>query len=922
MPRSGLLVPRPLHCGVLVLWLCFFLCGTTVNTSVIDDDLLLAEHELSALEDEVAIEIGKEEQTTKEIKFQLKSKGLAIEGGECDFRPFRGNNSYTPFPVEEHDNDPILIYNDHCNIFFEEFQYNHRKPDSGDDNGDSEDANDGDGDRDVTDVTPSCPIPCQITNNEELRDKADAVHFDLPSVVQLRRRIGVPERSHAEQLYIGTCFENPRYYAPLGDDDFLSLFNYTLGYTLSSPTHINLALGPFSWKNDEDTMGVDFTYSYSGGNCFKMAAPPSKVPTPITDRWMEDHPKLLEEQVHGYTPSSDGAGCTDTPPPERRLPRISWFGANCDPYRRAFVQELMDVTDVVDSYSACLHNVGDSTGPEHLLALCDKKLEQEAQLKAAGGESDGTTTAIDEEVRELQEWVDVHGSGAAAVNASSQDFAKHIFNVGKKVEVLKGYMFDLAAENGICAGYVTEKVYQSLAAGAIPIYRGTRDVLQIVPHPDSVILVSDYKDVKDLGRYLREVMESSELQAKHQRWRGRPETWSPAFREHYDMTLRNSKISAGCHLCMSVSEMKKRKKRCGVELRATPFPTCEHAQSASIIAYQRLVMGERVAEFKESVDTREKHRMHVARVKEQGQNKKYWPTCTTAASAARGHWLDEDTFVSSDDCIPRLIRSDKVLRRFLDGRLIYVLGDSQSLKVGTEFHERLSTSLGGAHRILKSDRCDTLEKFLKLNPLRSASSRVIGPGMGPVSYGLEHPGCTDSNSAGFMHTKYNRGAEFVLLPCEFAKDADLANELYPTTQEAIFRHYVPQNRPPDLIFLNNGLHDAIVADVDQYEVNVRWLFNLINSTTPAETHVVFWSSPMTLGEKGEPQTSRKMNRFYRRVEKVIDEMPPRFHFLETAYLGMGEIGRAKHRDNVHLEEYSMLLRLWLMQILEVLPPHK
>eukprot|EP00286_Rhodomonas_abbreviata_P023807 CAMPEP_0181296076 /NCGR_PEP_ID=MMETSP1101-20121128/4498_1 /TAXON_ID=46948 /ORGANISM="Rhodomonas abbreviata, Strain Caron Lab Isolate" /LENGTH=763 /DNA_ID=CAMNT_0023400891 /DNA_START=113 /DNA_END=2404 /DNA_ORIENTATION=+ len=72
----------------------------------------------------------------------------------------------------------------------------------------------------------------------------------------------------------------------------------------------------------------------------------------------------------------------------------------------------------------------------------------------------------------------------------------------KKTEVLKGYKFGLAFENDVQEGYVTEKVFNVLEAGAIPIYYGTPDVYDHVPR-GSIIDVSSFPDPKALAEHIR-----------------------------------------------------------------------------------------------------------------------------------------------------------------------------------------------------------------------------------------------------------------------------------------------------------------------------------------------------------------------------------------------------------------------------------
>jgi len=62
-----------------------------------------------------------------------------------------------------------------------------------------------------------------------------------------------------------------------------------------------------------------------------------------------------------------------------------------------------------------------------------------------------------------------------------------------KQKALSNYLFYLAFENTIEAGYVTEKVFDSLKAGAVPVYLGDSNTCKkLLPHPKAAIFADDY----------------------------------------------------------------------------------------------------------------------------------------------------------------------------------------------------------------------------------------------------------------------------------------------------------------------------------------------------------------------------------------------------------------------------------------------
>ncbi|KAF9141803.1 4-alpha-L-fucosyltransferase [Mortierella sp. GBA39] len=78
----------------------------------------------------------------------------------------------------------------------------------------------------------------------------------------------------------------------------------------------------------------------------------------------------------------------------------------------------------------------------------------------------------------------------------------------KKKIILAEYPFGLAAENSNCLGYVTEKFYDVLASGAIPIYMGAPDIADFVPE-GSYINVKDFATYDDLIHHMKTVDRAS-----------------------------------------------------------------------------------------------------------------------------------------------------------------------------------------------------------------------------------------------------------------------------------------------------------------------------------------------------------------------------------------------------------------------------
>jgi hypothetical protein len=178
-------------------------------------------------------------------------------------------------------------------------------------------------------------------------------------------------------------------------------------------------------------------------------------------------------------------------------------------------------------------------------------------------------------VKELMQHVPVHAYGYCLHNADlpvpdvGEDYQSNDHN---KIRVLRNHTFDLALENSNCVDYVTEKVWQALTAGTVPIYMGTPSIEQLLPHPDAILRVSDFPTTAALADYIRRAHADPSLLAKHHAWRTMPHaSWPMGFHQIYESSRKNQEErTLECTLCESVVLARTRKEI----LQAHPYPPC------------------------------------------------------------------------------------------------------------------------------------------------------------------------------------------------------------------------------------------------------------------------------------------------------------------------------------------------------------
>lgn len=120
--------------------------------------------------------------------------------------------------------------------------------------------------------------------------------------------------------------------------------------------------------------------------------------------------------------------------------------------------------------------------------------------------------------KELMRHIEVHSYGRKLNNR------KLVVDrgVATKMETIRDYHFTVAFENAIAPDYVTEKLFQPLAAGSVPLYLGAPNVAEIAPAPDCFIDVAEFPDPADLARHLEDLIADPGAYAELHAWRLRP----------------------------------------------------------------------------------------------------------------------------------------------------------------------------------------------------------------------------------------------------------------------------------------------------------------------------------------------------------------------------------------------------------------
>eukprot|EP01068_Selenidium_serpulae_P017111 Selendium_serpulae@DN6350_c0_g1_i10.p1 len=114
-----------------------------------------------------------------------------------------------------------------------------------------------------------------------------------------------------------------------------------------------------------------------------------------------------------------------------------------------------------------------------------------------------------------------------------------------KVKALKHFALHLAFENQNINDYVTEKVYEALQAGVIPVYLGAPNVDEYLPCKNCIIKVADFSTYEDLKNHLKAVLSNDTLLMSYHEWRKKP--LEAEWLEKFNPVLRRGVFCRFCH---------------------------------------------------------------------------------------------------------------------------------------------------------------------------------------------------------------------------------------------------------------------------------------------------------------------------------------------------------------------------------------
>ena len=121
-------------------------------------------------------------------------------------------------------------------------------------------------------------------------------------------------------------------------------------------------------------------------------------------------------------------------------------------------------------------------------------------------------------ITELMKYIRVDSYGKWKPNrVLQQDTGKET-----KLDTIARYRFSLAFENSLSQDYVSEKFFDSLIAGSVPVYLGASTIEAFAPADQCYINVNEFGSPRELADYLLLLEREPARYAAYLQWKDRP----------------------------------------------------------------------------------------------------------------------------------------------------------------------------------------------------------------------------------------------------------------------------------------------------------------------------------------------------------------------------------------------------------------
>jgi glycoprotein 3-alpha-L-fucosyltransferase len=120
--------------------------------------------------------------------------------------------------------------------------------------------------------------------------------------------------------------------------------------------------------------------------------------------------------------------------------------------------------------------------------------------------------------------------------------------VERKMDNIANYKFHLVFENSQGNGYVTEKYWQALHAGTVPIVLGAPDIRRYEPRKGSILVVDEFSTIEELSAEMKRIGGDDTAYNKMLEWK------KIGFSKQFLVAIQYTSVSYECQLCIKIAD--------------------------------------------------------------------------------------------------------------------------------------------------------------------------------------------------------------------------------------------------------------------------------------------------------------------------------------------------------------------------------
>jgi hypothetical protein len=186
-------------------------------------------------------------------------------------------------------------------------------------------------------------------------------------------------------------------------------------------------------------------------------------------------------------------------------------------YEWQYEPELLSLFDLEMTYKLDADIPTPYFYPRYKESLLRKPVAKTALINAFISSNFDRSNRI-QSLAELMSVIEVHSYGNILNNKKIDKDE----GVKTKAELISTYKFTIAFENAIARDYVTEKFFQPLIMGSVPIYLGAPNIEEFAPGDNCYINVTDFSSIQELGEYIMELDSNEEKYNSYLKWKELP----------------------------------------------------------------------------------------------------------------------------------------------------------------------------------------------------------------------------------------------------------------------------------------------------------------------------------------------------------------------------------------------------------------